>query len=237
MMPWFARSQFEGFRKECETFQAAFEKYLHFLEGQQSRTKQNHDALQPVRSLKDDWLMRTIEGTGDWNRQAYCSLQLFLEDKPLYEPHCLLDIQPSEAYRRRVWFDKLSLPYPVLLYIYRQGNYLGNISYIWKLPEQQAEHSDVDVVCKLREMLPIYTSRANRKEFSDKYSRIAHCKPGILRSIFSSLIGNDDSAETKEQSEVDLRVAKFLLETEETELIWDLRALNGSKANPVYEPF
>ena len=97
LLPW----QYAVYREECTKFQQALQNYLHFLENQQQRTKANHESLKPVVSLKDDWSCGKIEGNSDWNQNLFDGLYQFLKDKPVYEAHSLLDIQPPEIYQRK----------------------------------------------------------------------------------------------------------------------------------------
>ena len=114
-----------------EALAGAVKKYLDFLEGQQKRTSETHASNELIRSLEDNWSLHIIEGKKhEPISEKYISVHESLQPLKEYEPFCLLDIAPANRYNRRHWIDGITLPYPVSLWKYSQGNYLENLYFI-----------------------------------------------------------------------------------------------------------
>lgn len=62
MYPWWTNPRFQVFYKCVNGLYKALEKYHKFLANQQERTNQNHASPTPVRSLNDNWSLKSIEG-------------------------------------------------------------------------------------------------------------------------------------------------------------------------------
>jgi hypothetical protein len=191
--------------------------YLDFLMQQQERTSMMHSANDSARSRDDSWSHRTVENC-ETVPQNYVSLNDRLQD--LEYSVSLMDFQSDDRFERRRWMDKLVTSYPLTIYIYRQGNYLGNLAFVWKLPPHDV--MKVKVKMKVKELIPKYSSRGMRKDFIDRY-KTAGVKPAILRDIYRYLTDDVSAAESSKQNEVDERVAKFLLECDDPDQFYDLR--------------
>ena len=105
----------------------------------------------------------------------------------------------------------------------------NHLHFVWRIPEDLAEREmlkkNMSVVQELRKTLPTYHTRAMRRH---SFGRYTNSKPAILREVYRSLTGDASSAATTAQEEVDARVAK-LIESEDPDLIWDLRQLNTGR--------
>ena len=67
-----------------------------------------------------------------------------------------------------------------------------------------------------------------RREFIHMFGTVTHAKPAFLRAAYRRLTGDASAPDSTEQAEVDSRVAQ-LLDTEDPDLIWDLRVLNEGR--------
>ena len=74
----------------------------------------------------------------------------------------------------------------------------------------------------------MYATRAIRKEFLDKYNRLAKTPKSVLRNIYKSLTGDTSSSSCAAEGTVDDRVAAALLDLDDPEIIIDMRELNGN---------
>ena len=59
----------------------------------------------------------------------------------------------------------------------------------------------------------------------ERYSR--EIKPALLRNIYSFITQDSAAPETQHTAKVDKNVAIFLAESDEPDLLYDLRKLNG----------
>lgn len=71
-------------------------------------------------------------------------------------------------------------------------------------------------------IFPTYSTRAMRGEFVQCYGRFTHDKPALLRELYRRLTGDSSSSDNATEAEVDEQVSQ-LLDSEDPNLIWDLR--------------
>ena len=241
VLPWFANSTFQAFRMKVKDLVDGMKKYQDFLKQQQERTAAHHSSSEPLRSWKDNWKKRTVEGVNVGVAKAYHSLEAALLMKEEYEPLALSVYQPDDRYARQRWLEKLELSIPVDLYAYSQGNYLGNVNFAWRLPSNLESRSDEKLIRTLnvlRDEAQIYGTRQVTKELLEPYRRVQHVTPALLRNMVeyihpSMTVPHENEAQAK----ADEVVAKFLLETGDTELVMDMRANNGRLKDARFQPF
>jgi hypothetical protein len=128
----------------------------------------------------------------------------------------------------------------VKIYSHHFGNYYGNFTFAWRIPENVSDREDrgnLDAISSIRDDLDTYSTRAIRKSFIMRYARVNGLKPAILRDVFRFLTNDSAAAESKNQSEVDDRVAEFLLDADDAHLFYDLRKLNGRPHDTSLNPF
>ena len=233
--PWFANPKFSQFQAEVVKLVHGMKRYHDILIQQQERTASNHASPAPVRSLKDNWTLKNIVANPSGQiKQEYEELVKVFQDS-MYEPISLLDYEPTDRYDRRMWLDNLSLPFAVTVYSYQHGNYMGNIHFIWQ--GEPIEQKTVEIVASLKEKIPVYSTRAMRRDFFDTYKKCSQTKPAVLRSMFRYLRDDASAPETTSEGEVDYRLEECLLATDDEELVYDLRKNNGRVQDPRFEPF
>ena len=74
-----------------------------------------------------------------------------------------------------------------------------------------------------------------RKEIIQRYSR--EVQPALLRNIFSFITHDSSAAETAHLEKVDESVAVFLAESDDPDLFYDMRELNGRPTDESLNPF
>lgn len=240
MYPWFLSSQMSEFRKACTNLTEALIKYYKFLTDQQQRTSLRHASKEPLRSLSDNWVNRTVEGKASVETgKEYLILEKQLQEMQCYSPLCLMDLEPSERIDRRKWIDNIQLSLSISLYSYQHGNYLGNLNFAWKLPSDDSKRSgmkELQVIEQIKKDIPVFSTRQMKSEFINRYSKTG-LKPGVLRDMYRFLSKDQSAPESLEQRQVDQRVFKCLLEADDPDLLYDLRKNNGSPKCKELEPF
>lgn len=240
MYPWFLSSQMSEFRKACTNLTEALIKYYKFLTDQQQRTSLRHASKEPLRSLSDNWVNRTVEGKASVETgKEYLILEKQLQEMQCYSPLCLMDLEPSERIDRRKWIDNIQLSLSISLYSYQHGNYLGNLNFAWKLPSDDSKRSgmkELQVIEQIKKDIPVFSTRQMKSEFINRYSKTG-LKPGVLRDMYRFLSKDQSAPESLEQRQVDQRVFKCLLEADDPDLLYDLRKNNGSPKCEELEPF
>ena len=115
------------------------------------------------------------------------------------------------------------------IYFTHAGSQLGNISYIWKIPESESDrsvHKQNTAVSVAKAALPVYKSRAMRKLFTDRYGHIKELSPVILRSMYRFL--TEDTSQELRGSGIDCRL-QMMLEDPDVDLVLDQRELNPGR--------
>ena len=240
MSPWFMNQQFRLFRDCITELHDGIRKYVQYLNKLKPRVSARHESDEPVRGFHDHWSLEQIHGDSSIKiADEYKSVHESMKDLELYTPLSLQDYEPKAKKDRRAWYIKLQLPYPIAKFVYNFGNYLGNLTVIWKLPANKEDHDkteDLKLINDIREKLPVFATRTMRKDFINLYSNCG-MQPALLRNMFQVLTGYAYTPESAEQSAIDNRVIDFLLRSDDTDLVFDLRKNNGRVAQEKYDLF
>ena len=84
-------------------------------------------------------------------------------------------------------------------------------------------------------MIPTFSTRSIRMEIMQRYSR--EIQPSLLRNIFSFITKDSSAAEVSHLQRVDNNVAALLAESDDSDLLNDLRKLNGQPRDNSLDPF
>ena len=176
-----------------------------------------------------------------------------------YECLQISELLPTDAVQKHRAVNALishGLSFPCILLIYVPGSNVGNFHFAWKVSaDPDVSVSDCftqsqPVVEKIKQNLPVYHSRAMRSAMVKKFGRVTrNVKPAVLRYFYKDLTGElkikststdfilqwqisftgDQSASDNcEQSQIDERIMQ-LIDMEDSDIVYDLRALNGSR--------
>ncbi len=91
----------------------------------------------------------------------------------MYVPVYTEGFEPTERRERFQWLSGVSMPFSTAKFTWMHGNYLGNITVLWKVPERQDERDgqqDSQVMSRIRESMPNYATRQMRKDFMEHYT-------------------------------------------------------------------
>ena len=125
------------------------------------------------------------------------------------------------------------------MYRMAYGGSIGTLTYIWKIDPSLSDHEErnAHALLLVTETLPKYSTRDMKRTFIDNYTDVSNCSAMVLRHIYRELTEDASAASTLMQAEVDSRVAKFLLSADDTDLILDLRKLNGKPGSTKFDAF
>ena len=243
MMPWFMIDKFKTFRSAVVDFHDALKKYHTFLDMQSERTAAHHASNEPVRGLKDEWSLEILEskGMGIKVTPEYKSLYEAMDSLDIYKTISLESFEPKDKSARRKWINGLknAFPFPCAMFCYSHGNYLGNSNFVWKVPASKDDRDsahDLQLMTDIRKLIPIYATRTMRKDFVNTYAKCPGLKPAIMRNMFR-MLGYEHNPDNQTEAQIDERVVDFLLASDDTDLIFDLRAANGKLKNPEFDQF
>jgi hypothetical protein len=169
----------------------------------------------------------------------YDAIDKALTEAQYYEMIDLINFEPIDKERRRIWIQKLSVSSTINLFIYRYGNYLGNVNIVWKIPPDAKNRDPAKAarnVNLVKGDISQFATRQMRRDFIEKYSSKCRIQPVILRNMFCFLTNMENSS-TKTEAEIDERFLRFLMNADDPEIFFDLRRNNGRPNDPKYEPF
>ena len=149
------------------------------------------------------------------------------------------DIAPSDRLEWRKWLASLSVPFTIKLYKFAYGNNLGTLVYAWRIPEDEPVDNAIvsRIFSDLCRQQSFYSSRAMRRDFLSKYTRLANVSKMILRNMYHTLLYDSSSPEYAGQAEVDERVANAILNVDDPEIVLDLRRANGKLNSTIFDKF
>ena len=115
---------------------------------------------------------------------------------------------------------------PTVFLTYSPGGSIINHHFIWRVPDSfnvdAAISENQQVIDAVRRELPVYHTRAMRRQFMDMYGKLMKgTSLYLLRDIYKELAGDASAARTTDESEVDKRLHEAL-ENEDPDIIVDL---------------
>lgn len=134
LLPWILNPKFSKFQAAFDELLRGLQKYLDLLKSALQRTNKNHDKPTPGKNLNENWVLRVCETTQQEVDRSYKPLIERLNVVDMYETIDLCDLEPENKETRRKWLSHMTLPFPVSVFTYRYGNYLGNLNMVWKIP-------------------------------------------------------------------------------------------------------
>ena len=158
--------------------------------------------------------------------------------RDFYEAYCAFHIHPDDRYKRRLWYENLQLNFSFNVYVHQRKNFLGNLTYVLRIHEnnERSQEDLTETLNFIKKTIPKYSTRAIRKEFFDRYSKFG-IEPAVLRDIYRFTADDESARSSQKEEDDDKCLVNFILESNDTDLLWDLRKLNGHPKNPAFDPF
>ena len=196
-----------------------------------------HASPEPLRNPAVD-SVACIISAGTTVTLPYISLQSHLDTISLYEPVCVNKFAPADCFECRF---TLTISLSVNVYMYRMayGGSVGTLTHIWKMNLFLSDHEERNAhgLLLVTENLPMYATRDMERTFIDKYNDVAKCSAMVLRHIYRELSQDSSAASSLKQADLDIGVAQFLLSADDTDLVLDLRTLNGRPGSTKCDAF
>lgn len=239
MLPYFSSEKCKTFKGHIEGLNDAVLKMKSYLEQANKRATYRNTSVEPVRSLTDNFSFCIKPATKVSElRGCYKKLAAHCEKLQAYQFLDLIDFEPIDIIERRKWLNYLQLPFEFGLFVYSHGNSVGNLNVIWKQPPEEERSSTLDIKCinEIKGLIPVFATRAMKKDFIERYNGSTKLKPVIARSMLRYLTNAELTAENLAEKQIDERL-DLILRTDDPKLILDLRQNNGRIANPKYDDF
>lgn len=213
-------------------------KYHTFLIGQQVRTRERHHLSEPIRSKTGNFSVMPVPKSDKPVKECYVDLDKVVRDSDCYDPIFLDSFAPKDRSERCDWIESILLSTDINKYTYFHGNYLGNVVVVWRLPPETEKHETgtLRAIEQVHQKMPTYATRAMRQNFYDRYQCSVNISPTVLRDMYRFLTNDMSAPEDAKTAEIDQRMSTFL-DTDDPDLIVDLRSLNGKTGNSKYDVF
>ena len=108
-------------------------KYVNYLREVNQKMNTLHNSDFAARNPSCNSKVYTIEAS-DNIHSKYHELSDFLLERDNYEFFDLEEYTPCDVIQKYNYIKDLQLNIPVTIYRYYQGNYLGTMNYVWKIP-------------------------------------------------------------------------------------------------------
>jgi len=127
--PWASEIKWIDFISQVFELTNIVKKYAKYLQGVNSEMNVRHNNNLVIQDFNQDLQVYTIEGSQKINIK-YQNLSDFLLEKNDYEFVDLEEHAPSDPMQKYRYIKDLRLNFPIIIYRYHQGNYLGTLNYV-----------------------------------------------------------------------------------------------------------
>ena len=208
------------------------DKYLAFMKANRERMNEIHNLMVPARKPSDGKSseIRHIRGKARGDVRIvnrYQKLQDHLSLKQDYEIVSLNDFLPMDRRHRYIYLDELTLSCNIEVYGYHPGSTKPSLWFVWKCPGPDQDKTNTTIHA-IEADLPMYNTRAMRRDFIDKFQLVAKLSPTILNGIYAYL-SNDASVPSSTISKGTQERLHVLLDTQNHNLVFDLREQNEGR--------
>jgi hypothetical protein len=157
--PWACSKVWEPIIQEVLELIQVVKKYSHYLNIANERMQEIHHSDVSARDPTVDLKVYTINSTmlSMHMERRYGELSEFLRSKEDYEYVNLESFLPDDVFKRHTYIKELQFDVAVTIYRYHQGNYLGTLNYIWKVPScfnDRDETKLAQTMASLQKLLP-----------------------------------------------------------------------------------
>ena len=126
-------------------------------------------------------------------------LDAAIKSSPYYNKVFINDYTPDD--NTFLWQLEKGVSEPTSLFTYTPRSNVGNYLFIWKVPSSVSDISNssgnLRIIEEIKKEIPVYRTRALKKEFITLYCRISpESKPYLLRSMYYALTKDSSASQT-----------------------------------------
>ena len=117
------------------------------------------------------------------------------------------------------------------IYIYHHGNNLGSLWYAWQIlcdPQKYDPDKSQEIVSLIQQNINQYHSREMRRQFSQHFGLVLKTKPAVMMELYQFLTGDVSTTTVEENVRQKLQ---FMLDSQDPEVVYDLRDINRGITN------
>ncbi|XP_070563443.1 uncharacterized protein [Ptychodera flava] len=237
--PFLKLPRFKEFDEAVKLLCNGIDIYIKNLEETTERVNTIHQQPFPQREPADGKStdLKHIKGKIRDNHTVvqYKKVEVCLLEKAMYEPVSLNEIMPVDRRLRYRYVHNLVLPFDIELYGYHSGSQYGSLWFVWKsMPLTDMEKSN-KVIHEIGKNLPVYHTRAMKREFMSRFSLVVKVSPTILNEMYYFLTG-DHSVPSHEISKSVRERLKVILDGNDPDIAVDMRKINEGRPS-VFDRF
>ena len=198
----------------------------------------NHSSSSIIRPADACTNVRVIEKS-DKTLPLYILVENRLQEIELFEPFHIGMFEPEFHYKQRHWLSNLQLKFLVTMMTHQYGGNVGNINIMWKVTENDVnlETLTARVVLKAYKNIPEYHTSQMRKDFIQPYGKLVKSSKSVLHVTYQELSGDASAHSNENERLMQERIAKFILTSDDPEIIIDLRKTNRHKEHSNFYEF
>lgn len=160
--------------------------YVEHLKLENAEQKRRQLALEPLRTPLKDFDVFDEKPTASVS-SMYLPLNSAINESEDYEAIHIDSVYTPLDRRRR--YEYLQLSVHVQGFRYNRSGSLGTMTFLWKVPLDKDERSterSLKTIDSIRSSIPIYHTRAMRRDFCSRFGSISKTSPLILNEIYRS---------------------------------------------------
>ncbi|CAB4385605.1 unnamed protein product [Rhizophagus irregularis] len=225
--PWACNDLWNQVMLEILSLVKILRKYSEYLVTTTASMSKLHHSDESARNPENSSTMYQIPACKcDSLYENYIQLNDTLLEEQVYRYINIQPYLPINIMKRYRFIKELQLTFPIGIYRYHQGNYLGTINYIWKIPDDEVFNDEktlkARMLARIHERLPHYFTRQMRKN----YSYISKVSPAVLRMLYFDLTGDISVTSNTISRDVEERL-RLMLRLANPAIVFDLRTNNG----------
>ncbi len=227
--PVFMNPQLESCISGVKQLIKWLETYKSYLDKTEKAMKLLHKAENPARTFSDIQLKHIASKLGREDVGRYLDLEGALNNTDPYKEIDLQDYLPTDRRKRYFFIADLSMPFPISYLNYPCGGPHQSIHFVWRRDSEAVNSKAENIIQeRIKENLPLYHTRAMRREFLSQVQLIsANTKGAAAIALYQKLTG-DKTVLGKESTGVQERL-RIIIDTQDVELVGDMRELNKGR--------
>ena len=174
-------------REDVQNLSTSLRQYAEYLKKQQENSRSSKSKLSFVQTEREGWHTYPATMTfSESQEKRYGTLHDALLTAGFFEPICLNNYTPDISWQKYEFFKGLIVPCKAIRYTYTGG--YENLDFAWRVPNSYDDakllSENIKVREKLSSQIPIYHSRAMKREFVQSFGTVTNCKPSFLRKAY-----------------------------------------------------